>query len=145
FTAEVPRLYRNEGGRFTDVTQAVRLNKVLYAMGGNFGDLDNDGWPDIYLGTGGPDYRALMPKRMFRNAEGRTFQDVTTSGGVGHLQKGGAIAFGDVNNDGAQDIYAVMGGEFPGDTAHRALFINPGFANHWLTLRLEGVQSNRSA
>jgi hypothetical protein len=145
YTAELPRLYRNQRGNFSDVTREVRLNRVVYAMGGNFGDLDNDGWPDIFLGTGGPDYRSLIPKRMFRNAEGRYFQDVTTSGGVGHLQKGGAIAFGDVNNDGAQDIYAVMGGELPGDRAHRALFLNPGFGNHWITLRLEGVQSNRSA
>src|SRR5262249_2672275 len=65
--------------------------------------------------------------------------------GGGHLQKRGAIAFGDINNDGAQDIYAVLGGELPGDTARRALFLNPGFGNHWITLRLEGVRSNRSA
>lgn len=146
FTAELPRLYRNNQGRsFTDGTREVGLNKVLYAMGGNFGDLDNDGWLDFYVGTGGPDYRALMPNRLFRNAEGRVFQDVTTSGGVGHLQKGGAIAFGDINNDGGQDIYAVMGGELPGDTFQRSLFLNPGFGNHWITLRLEGVESNRSA
>jgi len=145
-TAELPRVYRNDGGRgFTDVTKELKLNKVIYAMGGNLGDIDNDGWPDLYAGTGGPDYRSLIPNRMFRNAEGKFFQDVTTSAGVGHLQKGGAIAFGDINNDGAQDIYAVMGGQLPGDTFRRALFLNPGFGNHWITLRLEGVRSNRSA
>jgi hypothetical protein len=145
-TAELPRVYRNEGGRgFTDVTKELKLSKVIYAMGGNFADIDNDGWPDLYAGTGGPDYRCLIPNRMFRNAQGKHFQDVTTSAGVGHLQKGGAVAFGDINNDGAQDIYAVMGGQLPGDTFRRALFLNPGFDNHWITLRLEGVQSNRSA
>ncbi len=93
FTAELPCLYRNNrDGSFTDVTKGVKLNKVLYAMSGNFGDLDNDGWLDFYVGTGGPDYRALIPNRMFRNAEGNVFQDVTTSGGFGHLQKGAAIA-----------------------------------------------------
>jgi hypothetical protein len=146
FTAELPRLYRNNrDGSFTDVTRQVKLNKVLYAMSGNFGDLDNDGWLDFYVGTGGPDYRALIPNRMFRNADGQVFQDVTTSGGFGHLQKGAAIAFGDINNDGAQDIYAVLGGELPGDAFQRALFVNPGSTNRWITLRLEGVESNRSA
>jgi hypothetical protein len=145
-TAELPRLYRNNhDGSFTDVTKQAKLNKVVYAMSGNFGDLDNDGWLDFYLGTGGPDYRALIPNRMFRNAEGLVFQDVTTAGGFGHLQKGAAIAFGDMNNDGAQDIYAVMGGELPGDGFQRALFMNPGSTNHWITLRLAGVESNRSA
>ena len=145
-TAELPRLYRNDGGKgFTDVTREAGLNRVLYAMGGNFGDLDNDGWPDFYVGTGAADYRSLVPNRMFRNVDGRTFQDVTTSADVGHLQKGTAVAFGDINNDGTQDIYAVLGGELPGDGFQRALFLNPGFGNHWITLRLEGVQTNRSA
>ncbi|MEJ7606688.1 MAG: VCBS repeat-containing protein [Bryobacteraceae bacterium] len=111
-------------------------------MSGNFGDLDNDGWLDFYLGTGGPDYRALVPNRMFRNADGNAFQDVTTSGGFGHLQKGAAIAFGDVNNDGAQDVYSVLGGEVPGDRFQRALFVNPGTTNRWIIVRLEGVVSN---
>jgi hypothetical protein len=61
-------------------------------MGAGFGDLDNDGWLDIYLGTGDPAYEALLPNRMFRNNEAKNFQDVTTSGGFGHLQKGHGIA-----------------------------------------------------
>ncbi len=145
-TAETPRLFRNNrDGSFTDVTREVHLSKVPYVLGGNFGDFDNDGWLDFYVGTGGPDYRMLMPNRMFRNADGRVFQDVTSSAGVGHLQKGHAVAVGDINNDGAQDMYVVIGGEYPGDTFPNALFLNPGSGNHWITLRLEGVESNRSA
>jgi hypothetical protein len=98
-----------------------------------------------HLGTGAPDLRLLMPNRMFRNAGGKVFQDVTTSGGFGHLQKGHGIAFGDIDGDGDQDIYAVMGGWYTSDGFRNALFMNPGHGNHWLTLRLEGVRSNRSA
>ena len=82
---------------------------------------------------------------MFRNAEGRTFQDVTTAGNFGHLQKGHAIAFGDVDNDGDQDVFEEMGGAFLADKAYSTLYLNPGGRNHWLRLELEGVRSNRSA
>ena len=143
---ERPRLYHNRGdGTFEDVTRAMGLYKVIPTMGLNFGDLDNDGWLDFYLGTGSPDFGALIPNRMFRNAGGRLFQDVTTAGNFGHLQKGHAIAFGDVDNDGDQDVFAQMGGAYPGDQAYSALFQNPGSTNHWVTLQLEGVRSNRSA
>ncbi len=145
-TAETPRLYRNRGdGSFADVTVAAGLDRVLLAMGANFGDLDNDGWIDFYLATGGPDFRALMPNRMFRNDSGRGFQDVTTSGGFGHLQKGHGVAFADIDNDGDQDVFAVMGGAFSGDAYPNVLFTNPGHGHPWITLRLEGTTSNRSA
>ena len=144
--AERPRLYHNNGnGTFTDVTRGSGLDKVLVAMGANFGDLDNDGWLDCYIGTGDPVLSSLMPNRMFRNAEGKGFQDVTTAGGFGHVQKGHGIAFGDIDNDGDQDIFAVLGGAYEGDTFQSALFENPGNANHWTTLRLRGVKSNRDA
>ena len=140
------RLYRNSGdGTFSDATSAVDWDLPMLVMGANFGDLDNDGYPDVYLGTGEPALRTLLPNRMYRNLEGRRFENVTTSGGFGHLQKGHGISFGDLDNDGDQDIYAVLGGAVLGDVAYNALFLNPGHGNHWITLQLEGVRSNRPA
>ena len=143
---ERPRLYRNLGdGTFADVTRQTGLWRILLAMGANFGDLDNDGWLDIYLGTGEPNLATLVPNVMFRGLAGGGFEDVTGSGRFGHIQKGHGIAFGDLDNDGDQDIYAVMGGAYEGDTYQNALFVNPGSGNRWLTLTLEGTRSNRSA
>src|SRR5690606_23412265 len=77
-TAERARLFRNQGdGTFMDVSREMGLDKVLFAMGSNFGDLDNDGWLDMYLGTGDPNLMTLVPNRMFRNNAARGFQDVT--------------------------------------------------------------------
>ena len=144
--AERARLYHNNhDGTFTDVSCAVHLDRLALTMAGNFGDLDNDGWPDCYFGTGEPSLAAIVPNRMFRNDGGRAFQDVTTSGGFGNIQKGHAISFGDIDNDGDQDIYEVMGGAYEGDVAQNVLFVNPGHGNRWVTLRLEGRRSNRSA
>jgi hypothetical protein len=146
YSGQRAKLYRNNGdGTFADVTKECGLDKLLLAMGGNFGDLDNDGWLDFYVGTGNPDLSVLIPNRMFRNDAGRRFQDVTTSGGFGQLQKGHAVAFGDINNSGTQDIYSVVGGAVEGDRAHNQLFQNPGHGNNWLKLKLEGVKTNRAA
>jgi hypothetical protein len=107
--------------------------------------LDNDGWLDVYLGLGESSYEALLPKRMFRNDGGWTFQDVTTSGGFGNLQKGHGIAFADIENNGNEDVFEEMGGAFQGDRFMPALYRNPGHGNHWVTLILEGVKTNRAA
>ncbi len=144
--AELPKLYRNLGDEtFADVTEEAGVATVLLTMGCNFGDLDNDGWLDFYAATGDPEYESLTPSRMFRNDGAGHFQDVTTAGGFGQLQKGHGIAFGDIDNDGDQDIYSVVGGVLAGDHYPNQLFANPGNANHWVTLRLEGVTSNRAA
>jgi hypothetical protein len=146
YKAETPRLYHsNHDGTFTDVTKAANLGRAILAMGAGFGDLDNDGWLDIYLGTGEPAYEALLPNRLFRNQDGKFFQDVTFSADVGHLQKGHGVAFGDLRNNGQEDIFEVLGGAYPGDAYQSALFSNPGHSNHWVTLQLEGVKSNRAA
>src|SRR5207248_513649 len=81
----------------------------ILIMGASFGDLDNDGWLDFYLGTGDSLYTSLLPNRMFRNDSGRGFQDVTTAGGFGHLQKGHSLAFGDFDNDGEEVVFEEMG------------------------------------
>jgi hypothetical protein len=143
---EGPRLYHNNhDGTFSDVTVKAGLNHVLLGMGANFGDLDNDGFLDFYVGTGNPDLDTIVPNRMFRNDAGRRFLDVTSAGGFGNLQKGHGVSFGDIDNDGNQDIYENMGGAVSGDVYHNVLYMNPGHSNHWVTLKLEGVASNRAA
>jgi len=146
FRAETPRLYQNRGdGTFEDVTVQAGLNKVMYTMGTNFGDLDGDGFFDFYVGTGDPDFRAMMPNRMFRGVDGERFEEVTVAGGFGHLAKGHGAGFGDIDHDGDQDVYIVLGGAYEGDVFRNVLLENPGTPRHWITLRLEGVASNRSA
>ncbi|MEM6338166.1 MAG: CRTAC1 family protein, partial [Bacteroidota bacterium] len=120
------------------------LDRVVYGMGSNYGDLDNDGRLDFYIGTGAPDLRAIIPNLMFRNTEAG-FEDVTMAGGFGHIQKGHAVAFADVDNDGDQDIFANIGGAVEGDVFQNALFENPGFGRGWIRFRLTGTASNRAA
>jgi FG-GAP-like repeat/ASPIC and UnbV len=137
--------HNNHDGTFTEVPHAAGLDRAITTMAGNFGDLDNDGWLDVYLGLGDSYYESLMPKKMFRNDQGRHFQDVTTSGGFGNLQKGHAIAFADIENDGNEDVFEELGGAFQGDRFMPALYRNPGHGNHWVTLILRGVKTNRAA
>jgi hypothetical protein len=147
-TAERPRLFRNLGnGKFEDVTRAVGLDRVMLPMGTNFADIDNDGFLDMYLGTGQPAYMTLDPSLMFKNVEGRKFVDVTEATGTGHLQKGHGVSFADWDGDGDLDIFVEMGGVATGDQAHNVLFENPGTkpTRHWLDVKLVGVQTNRGA
>ena len=141
-----PLLYRNRGdGTFVDVTAAAGLDTIMPVMGSNFGDLDNDGYPDLYLGTGAPGLEMLTPNRVFRNVGGTRFENVSPAGGFGHLQKGHAVSFGDIDHDGDQDVYVVLGGYYEGDVSRNVLMLNPGHGNAWVTLRLEGTASNRLA
>ena len=143
---ETLRVYHNRGdGTFEDATQALGLARMIPTMGANFGDLDNDGWLDFYLGTGAPSYGMLVPNRMFHNRGGRAFADVTEATGTGHLQKGHGVSFADLDNDGDEDVFHNLGGAFPGDKYPDALFENPGHGNDWLAVRLVGVRTNRAA
>ncbi|MBD0833411.1 CRTAC1 family protein [Aestuariibaculum sediminum] len=142
----LPKLYKNNGNNtFTDVTESMGLARPFYVMGCNFGDIDNDGYLDFYLGTGAPNLGSIVPNRMFKNDKGNYFNDVTYQGGFGHIQKGHAIAFGDIDNDGDQDIYAVMGGSVVGDNFPNVLYQNGGNTNAWLVAKLIGTTANRSA
>ena len=143
---ELPRLYRNLGkGDFRDVTRDVGLDRVLLPMGSNYGDIDNDGYLDIYLGTGRPNYSTLVPNVMLKNVSGLRFEDVSVSSGTAHLQKGHGISFADWDGDGDLDLFAQMGGATPGDRAHNVLFANPGHGRHWLAVKLIGTRTNRAA
>jgi hypothetical protein len=143
---ETNKLYKNLGnGTFRDVTEEVGLNRVFMPMGGNFGDIDNDGFLDMYLGTGNPSYASLVPNVLLHNKEGKFFTDVTASSGTGELHKGHGVAFADIGNDGREDLLEEVGGAVPGDSHAFRLFANPGNANDWITLRLIGTKTNRAA
>lgn len=130
-----PRLYRNIGGKFKDVTREWGLWHVWQPMGANFGDLDEDGLLDIYLGTGFPTLDSIVPNVMLRNA-GDRFQIVD---GFGHVQKGHGVAWGDLDNDGDQDVFIEIGGFYPGDGFRNALFHNPGRGRNWIVIRPVGA------
>ncbi len=141
---EPPGHYRGDGaGRFKNVSKPQGLDYPMLPMGSNFGDLDNDGFLDLYLGTGEPDISTVMPNVMFLNEGGKRFVDVTMSGGFGHLQKGHAVCFADFDHDGDQDVFEQMGGARPVDKYADALYENPGLGGKWMMIRLVGNKSNR--
>ncbi|RPD43554.1 CRTAC1 family protein [Paracnuella aquatica] len=140
-------LYRNNGnGTFSDVSKESGMAKVAFAMGSNFGDIDNDGYLDIYLGTGNPNYESLVPNKMFKNLGGKHFADITAAARVGNLQKGHGVSFADLDNDGDEDIHIEVGGAYQGDAYQNSLYLNPGQNNnHWINISLEGVNGNKAA
>lgn len=144
--AETLKLYRNlHNGTFKDVTEEVGLNKEYMPMGAGFGDVDNDGYLDIYLGMGNPSFASLMPHVLLRNEMGKKFVDITASSGTGELHKGHGISFADLERNGHEDIVAEVGGAVPSDRHAMRVFRNPGNDNDWINVRLNGVKSNRAA
>jgi hypothetical protein len=140
------KLYRNlHNGTFEDVTAQVGLDRVFIPMGADFGDVDNDGFLDIYLGVGQPSFGAILPHVLLRNDGGKKFVDITASSGTGDMHKGHGIGFADLFHSGHEDIVANFGGAIPSDRHSLRLFENPGNDNDWIDVRLVGVKSNRAA
>jgi len=145
---DASRLFRNNGnGTFTDATFDSKLYFPTGTMGAGVADLDNDGYLDIYLGTGDPQISRLEPNRLFRNLGNRTFGDVTTYVGFARPgNKGHGVGFVDIDEDGDLDIFAQLGGHYPGDHVRNAFYRNlKANRNHWLEVELRGVKSNRFA
>ncbi len=140
-----PKVYKNRGdNQFDDVTEELGLSTLLYTMGGNFGDITNNGYPDFYCGTGEFNIWATIPNRMFVYEKG-SYKEVTRSGGFGQIQKGHGVSFGDFDRDGDLDIFHQVGGAVESDVFQDMLFENPGNENNWIQIKFEGTQSNRSA
>ena len=99
----------------------TRLDRAILVMGAGFGDLDNDGWLDVYLGTGeNRDYEGAaaesdVPQRQrakrFRRRNHLRADLVT-------FRRVMAVAFGDLGNNGHEDVFEEMGGAFAGRHLH---------------------------
>jgi len=133
------------GRRFVDVTKQAGLNDALWSSTAAWGDLDGDGYPEIYVSHYGdwgfdtnhptdctydgktrdvcqPRRFAALPHTLYRNNRNGTFTDVSDAEGV-KLRKDGkgmAVLFVDVNNDGRPDIYVAN------DTDPKFLYVNQG-------------------
>lgn len=144
--AERSAVFQGNGTtRLKNVTSTTGPDIPILGMGANIGDLDNDGYLDFYIGTGEPKLTVILPNLLFHNRSGKRFEDVTMASGLGHLQKGHAVSFADLDGDGDQDVYEQLGGAYPVDSYRDALFENPGFQNNWIEIQLIGKTSNRSA
>jgi hypothetical protein len=117
-------------------------------MGSSFGDLNNDGCYDFYLGTGTPESWYILPKLMYvGEADGTKCTDKLTNismlHGLGSIQKGHGIIFFDFDNDGDEDIYSSLGGMWPADRWPNQFFVNNSETkNSWVSIRLRGRRTN---
>lgn len=94
-------LFHNEGdGTFREVTEAAGAGGHPWGMGFCSGDINNDGYPDIYLSNYGDD-------ELLINQGDGTFRDATLDGGTHNPSWGASCAMADVNGDGALDIYVT--------------------------------------
>jgi len=142
-----PKLYRNNGdGTFTEVGEQAGLTDPIGIMGAGVADLDNDGYLDLYFGTGDPAIERMEPDRFWRNNGDGTFTDVTFAVGLGNTGKGHGVTFTDIDGDGDLEIYAPEGGFVHGDLYPNAFYLNrQETGHHWLHVDLEGRESNRDA
>ena len=143
----LPKLYHNKGNlQFEEVGIKMGLTEVAFTMGCNFGDINSDGFLDFYLATGNPMFQAIVPNKMYLNMEGKRFEDISYSGGFANIQKGHGVGFGDLDHDGDEDLYVVIGGSYDGDQFYNCLFENPNpDQNNWIVLKLEGTTANKAA
>lgn len=95
-------LLRNNGnGTFTDVTSAAGVADSGWTMAVGHGDLDNDGWQDLYVAND------FGPDTVFRNLGNGTFANVTRTAIGADTKKGMNAELADYNNDGRLDIYVT--------------------------------------
>jgi len=93
------RLFRQESdGRFTDVSAASGAADPGYGMGVAIGDIDNDGFPDLFVSNYGPNV-------LLRNNGDGTFSDATERAGVGDARWGASAGFFDFDRDGFLDLF----------------------------------------
>ena len=155
FSQEGASLFYNRGAEgFDDISAKAGLLLPTFpyvGWGTAFFDMDNDGWPDIFVANGhaypqmegvkgGVPYRE--PLLLFRNKRDRTFENMTALSGLdkGPRASRRGAAFGDVNNDGKVDILLLNIGEPP------TLLLNrTESSNHAVLFRLVGTKSNRAA
>ncbi|MGC2473900.1 MAG: CRTAC1 family protein [Candidatus Sulfotelmatobacter sp.] len=154
FMGDTCGIFRNDGkANFDDRTRAAKIGVEtrFVSWGTGLVDLDNDGYPDIFIVTGSvypeverklPDYPYKTPRVVFRNLGNGTFEELGDEAGPAVVEphSGRGCAFGDFDNDGDIDILIINMNEPP------SLLRNDlAGKQNWIKILLVGVKSNRSA
>jgi hypothetical protein len=153
FSDQTSTLYRNNGdGTFTDVTYLAGLgvNTQYLGWGTLFVDVDDDGWPDLFMANGhvypevdgkGLSNTFREHKLLYWNQHDGKFQDVSSSAGSGltKLFNSHGVAAADFDNDGAVELLVNNSHDPP------SLLKNNGDRGNWVVIKLKGTKSNRDA
>jgi FG-GAP-like repeat/ASPIC and UnbV len=141
-------LLQNQDGHFEERNDFFGGNMPMSTMGASYGDIDNDGCYDFYLGTGTPEGWFVLPNLMYIGERDGTkcigrMKNISMLEGFGTIQKGHGIVFFDFDNDGRQDIYSSLGGMWPADPWPNQFFVNHSqLDTTWVKIRLRGRATN---
>ena len=129
-------LFRNEGNdTFTDVADSSGVAYTGVTQGIGWGDYDNDGDLDIYLGN-----HLGENNKLYSNNNDGSFTDVSTSTGTADNNPAAGITWADYDNDGDLDLYVANSA-----SSTNRLYRNSGNTNQWLQVTLTGITDNTSA
>jgi hypothetical protein len=148
---ELPReiygVYHNDGnGSFSYrsiETGIAMLTSGSSGWGVGLEDFDNDGWKDLFVAQSHvlDNVAQIDPSLHYQElpllAMNRSGHFERVDGGLGSPLAGRGAAFGDLNNDGWQDVVMTVLGDRP------RVFLNRGGQHHWLVVTLRGTRSNR--
>ena len=154
FIDDTSNLYRNNGDETFDEfvhRSGMGINRDYMGWGVGFFDFDQDTWPDVFIVNGHvyPEIEPVLPKNpykqrriLYRNINGEALEDVSesASGGVMSRHSSRGLALGDYDNDGDVDIVINNMNEAPS-----LLRNDSDLAGGFLSIQLQGVQSNRNA
>lgn len=117
------RLFRNDGTRFVDVTDASGIKVAGYGLGGGAGDVENDGDLDLFVTQFGPD-------QLFLNQGDGTFVDGTAKAGASDPLWSSSAAFADTDRDGDLDLYVANYVDFSVETFKPCVDTRTGIADY---------------
>jgi hypothetical protein len=153
FQREAKAVYHNEGAGFSEKSAQLGLTSArpYVSFGAKWLDFDNDGWLDLMISNGHisdnvaeyeKDTTYRQPTLLYHNQKGRQLADVSAQMSQGARKNivGRGLATGDYDNDGRIDALVV-----DSEGAPLLLHNQSPPTNRWISIKLQGTKSNRSA